>query len=124
MDNVHLPKHQKVGEVAAAPEKISYIKDESFSYPSDAKVTESDSFINAAHFKATPNRLEQMARRDAVQKNNEANSEKRLERRRSATSKVQGPPARASENGALIREQVKRTPGASYHSKAAKRPTQ
>lgn len=67
-----MPKHQKVDEVATAPKEIVHITNERFSYPFGAKPTESDSSINAVHYKPNSNRLEQMAEHKAVKEKHEA----------------------------------------------------
>lgn len=50
MADVHLPKHQKVGEVADTCKEIVYTTDEYFSYPSGAKAAKTDNLLDAVHY--------------------------------------------------------------------------
>lgn len=67
---MYLPKPQKVGEVANAPEKIAQINDECFSYLSGAHAND-DSFVSAVHSKPTTHRLVRTKEYEAVRESGE-----------------------------------------------------
>lgn len=69
---VNLPKHQKVREVESAPQEIFDINDVGFSYHCVAKVSESESAVNAVHFKPTPDRRIRIPKNEAVNEKHEA----------------------------------------------------
>lgn len=63
--HVHLPKHQKVGEVADEPVKKVRITNECYWYPSGAHPKNSDSSVSTVYYKSTPDLLEQMEKHEA-----------------------------------------------------------
>lgn len=96
--DAYLPEHQKVGEVESALEKVVRIQGKRFPYSSGAKARNSESLINAVHYKLTSDRLEQ-TESSGGQGDGRSNYEEGLQKRRSATSQGQGPLFELSENG-------------------------
>lgn len=68
INDVQLPGQQNVGEVADACKETVHIRDERFLCPVRAKTTESESCLNAAHYKITPNCLKQISEHNPNQK--------------------------------------------------------
>lgn len=66
--DVHIPKHQKILEVADALIKIFHIMIEHFSYPSGADATSNDMSINTVQYIPTPDRLDLMKDHETVKK--------------------------------------------------------
>lgn len=71
-DEVHLPSHQEIGEVANAPDEIVHVEDKRLSYPPGATETKHDSSVSAIHHKPTPDCLQQMTEHEPVGENDEA----------------------------------------------------
>lgn len=89
---VHLPKLQIVGKVVDVPEEIVYTKGEPFSYYYVTKLIKSDISLNAVFYQTTPERLEPMVNKEAVNRRKEqSNSEDRPEKRHPDTRQHQGP---------------------------------
>lgn len=66
--DLHLPKHQKTGEVANVPRKVFHIKDEHFSYQSVSYDSNSDNYVHAVHYEPILDRLKQIAEHETVKK--------------------------------------------------------
>lgn len=49
MSDVQLHKHENVGEFANPCKEMVHVRGERFLFPDDAKTSESDSSVNAAH---------------------------------------------------------------------------
>lgn len=64
--NVHFLKHQRVCEVADALDEIVLTRNEYFLHPSGAHANNSDCSVNTVHYKPNPDRLEKMAKHEAV----------------------------------------------------------
>lgn len=69
--DLNLTDHQKVGEARSARLEIDYLDVKSLSYTSGAKVTKTDSVIDAVHHKLTPNRPEIKLEYEAFKEKNE-----------------------------------------------------
>lgn len=74
--DANLPNHQKLYEVASAPQRILPRRRERFLYLFGAKANKIDSPVNAVHYKPTPDHLDQIAEHVTVKENDNKTKKK------------------------------------------------